>query len=735
MPACFAITLLLSSALVFLIQPMFARMVLPLLGGAPAVWNTCMLFFQSTLLAGYAYAHVAPAWLGVRRQAMVHLGLMLLPALVLPVSVRGSADQGDMPFVWLLQMLVLSVGLPYFVVCASGPMLQRWFAATGQVSAHDPYYLYAASNLGSMLALLSYPLLLEPALPLVEQTRLWTGAYVVLIGMTALCAFLLIRSPVQPRPESVDDRNTGAAPRWGERLRWMLLAFVPSSLMMSVTTYITTDVAAIPLLWVLPLSLYLLTFIVAFARRQMFSPASLARGTPLVVLILVLTLLSEATEPALLLIALHLGGLFWLGLMCHVELSQRRPDARHLTEFYLWLAVGGTLAGLFNALLAPLLFNAIAEYPFVLVLACLLRPMPGNRAPTSGEDTLLGSLAKDALPAAVLGGSTPVLALLARSAWGQGPSSFRLLLMYGIPIVGCYTLVDRRLRFALGVAAVLLAGSFNTGIHGATEYRIRSFFGVHRVTRDVTNTFRLLVHGNTVHGQQHLDPEHGCEPLIYYHREGPAGNLFAALDNDPRLDRVALVGLGTGALACYAKPGQHWTFYEIDPAVVFIARDSGLFSYWRQSTAELDVVIGDARLTLAQGHARYGMIVVDAFTSDAIPLHLLTREALAVYRSRLTDDGLLLFHVSNRYLELTPVLANLAADADPPLFCLSRASLNVTAAERRAGLSAAHWLVLTPRRADGVLLGRHLWFAEQPTAGAPVWTDDYTNLFGVLKWQ
>lgn len=746
MPLFFALTLFLNSTLLFLVQPMVAKMVLPQLGGTPAVWNTCMVFFQALLLAGYAYAHALPARLGVRRHAILHVLLFALPLLLLPIAL-GSGWENTLqahPILGLLTLLFVSVGLPVFVIATTAPLLQQWFAHTGHADARDPYFLYAASNFGSMLALFSYPFLVERLLSLPAQSRWWAAGYGLLTFLVAGCAVVLWRRRQADKAASVTlarkERESGrepSPPSWAMRGRWVLLAFVPSSLMLSVTTYLTTDIAAIPLLWLVPLALYLLTFILVFARRPPLSHALLARCMPLVVLVLALALLSEATKPMSVLIVLHLLGLFVVAMVCHGELARTRPAPRYLTAFYLWMSVGGVLGGLFNALIAPLVFSSVAEYPLVLVLACFLRPAPAaspDRA--SGQQPAPTGFEKaDVLVPIALGVVTAALVLGVR-AWGLGPGPLSLGIMFGVPTIVCYTFLERPPRFGFGIAALLLAGILNPGVYGVTSYRERSFFGVHRVTLDPTGTFRLLVHGNTVHGQESLSPAHRGEPLTYYHRTGPIGRVFKSLEGDPRLKHVAVIGLGAGSLAAYAEPGQHWTYYEIDPSVVHIARDSGYFSFLGSCRADLDITLGDARLTLARSDQRYGLIVVDAFSSDAIPLHLLTKEAFRVYREHLTEDGILAFNISNRYLDLQPVLGDLAARADPPLVCHVREDLSPSDQEKQEGKAPSIWVVMGHRAKDLRPIVRHgMWLPVQGRPGAQAWTDDFANLLDVLKWE
>ncbi len=779
MPALFTVTLFVSAFLLFLVQPMVGKMVTPLLGGTPAVWVTCMVFFQALLLAGYAYAHAATARLGTRRQAVLHLGLLLLPLLALPVAVPADWSLSDpaRPVLPLLGLLLLTVGLPFFVVSTGGPLLQRWFAATGHPRSADPYFLYAASNLGSMLALLGYPFLLESQAGLAEQSRLWAAGYGLLVLLVAACAVVVLRTaPADPAPERP------AEPRqplpWSRRLRWVLLAFVPSSLMLSVTTYLTQDIAAIPLLWVLPLALYLLTFILVFSRRTLLPLPVVLRWLPLVALVIAFVLLSEATEPVRVLIGIHLIGLFWVGTACHGLLAADRPEVGHLTEFYLWLSAGGVLGGLFNAVVAPLVFSSVLEYPVVLVLACLLRPAPApvlrrrpvrrpepalalvpaaaasatepapwSVAPASAENG--GSAEKPerdpeplrrrldfALPV-VLGVITAGLVLGCQALRVEpGPKSWAW--MFAVPAVICYTFLDRPLRFGLGVAALLAAGGLYEGMLGEVLYRTRSFFGVHRVTLDPTRQFRVLAHGNTVHGRQSVDPARKGEALSYYFKNGPVGRVFHALPNDPRPGRVGIIGLGSGTMASYAKKGQHWTYFEIDPAVARIAQDPRLFTFCTDAQArgvELDVVFGDARLTLQRTDERFGVIVIDAFSSDAIPVHLLTREAMRVYLDRLEEGGFLLFNISNRYLDLEPVLAALAETSDPPLACLLEDDRSLSDSERRKGKAPSQWAVMA-RQAEYLppVRGRGgVWLPPKPRPGMPVWTDDFSNLFRVFR--
>ena len=732
----FSATLFLSAVLSFGIQPMIGKMVLPLLGGVPAVWNTCMVFFQSTLLLGYAYAHWSTRWIGSRYHALAHLGLMLLPAVVLPITISqrmiGSLPTDANPIPWLLGFLALTAGLPLLVVSATAPLLQKWFASTTHPEAGNPYFLYAASNAGSLLGLLGYPILIEPRLRLAQQSRFWAVGYGILVVLVLCCAAAMWRrkAPASGSDKCASHDFEGAQPvAWRRRLRWMLLAFVPSSLMLGVTTYITTDVAPIPLLWVLPLGLYLLTFILAFARRPLLAPAWLGRVLCLLTVMLIICMMTEVTQPAWLIVTLHLLMFFAAALICHSELAKDRPPAARLTDFYLCLSVGGVLGGIMNALLAPLIFRRVWEYPLVMLLACAVRPV--TSAPTAHSQQpwrkLLWPLGIGLLMAGLI--------LSLQSSSGT-PAPLSILAIFGIPALLVYRLVKRPTQFALGLTAMLAASSLYATSQGRILHLERDFFGVLRVTTDPQGKFHQIVQGNTVHGRQSVDPSRATEPLAYYHRTGPVGQVFEAFNTAPAAPRVAIVGLGAGSLACYAEPGQDWTFYEIDPAVQRVADDPRYFTFLKRSRAgKLNVVLGDARLRLREAPERqYGLLILDAFSSDAIPVHLLTREAMHLYLEKLADGGLIVLHISNRRLDLKPVVANLANDAG--LVCFHRDDLAISANESAQGKEASQWVILARAKEDlRSLPSDQRW---QPLYARPsfgLWTDDFSDIISLLKWR
>lgn len=734
----FTAALFVSAILLFALQPMFAKMVLPLLGGAPAVWNTCLVFYQATLLGGYFYAHLSLKWLGPRRQAALHMVMLCLIWLVLPIHVAAGwippPDVSPIPWLWML--LLISIGLPFLFVSASAPMLQAWFARGDNQQARDPYFLYAASNLGSLLALLGYPLLIEVQLTLTEQTRCWTAGYGLLMAMVAGCAIRLWRSSPAPAATlqsvgegSHDDRDM-YRPNLLRRLRWVVLSLVPSSLLLGLTNYISTDLAAMPLLWVVPLAIYLLTFVLIFAKRSIIPLEWMVRAQPYLILPVAVAMLWIPTQPAgiILLGAINLAAFFVTAMVCHGQLFAERPAARHLTEFYLWMSLGGVLGGLFNTLAAPVIFSSVLEYPLMIAVACALRPpkaLPERRAP---------------IRQVVL----PLVALLIciGMAWGMHSESIlrawryldtpaAKLTVVGLAAGAAFLLRRRPLRFGLGVAAVSALSLWCADTEMHLLHAERSFFGVLRVEYDPVWNMRRLMHGSTEHGLQSLDPNQRHEPWSYYHRKGPLGAVFQALRHRRPLAEIGVLGLGTGAIAAYGEPGERITYYEIDPAVERIARNPGYFTYLADCRAKLQVILGDARLSLVHGPARqFDLLVVDVFSSDSVPVHLITREALKVYLERLTEQGLLAINISNRHLDLKPVLGELARDAS-----LAARVSDDAASLGAVGKSSSTWAVMARRTEDlGPLTRDPRWLILEPGKGR-LWTDDFSNIVGALKWQ
>lgn len=722
---------------------MFAKLALPLLGGTPSVWNTALVFFQAALLVGYGYAHATTRWLTLRAQITAHIALAGLSCLSLPLQLRviGDPPVGAGAVPWLVLVFTLSLGLPFAVLASGAPLLQRWFAASGHPEAHDPYFLYAASNVGSLCALLSYPLLVEPWFTLGVQRSAWSVGYVLVMVLVASCALSVRGSAVDMR--ATTDRSVEPLERVRvtarDRVRWLVYAAVPSSLLMGATTYVSTDVAAMPLLWVVPLSLYLLTFVLAFAKREVIPHAWLLRIEPYLLILAAVQFFLAAKLPGLLLpVLFHFGLLFVVSLVCHGELARRRPAASVLTEFFLWISVGGLVGGVFNALVAPVLFDEVVEYALVLALAGFLRPSiavayAGAKADASplAAGRRLGDLA---LPLVML-------ALLAATRLLTVPNEqahFAMnLVVAGSAALALLGSAGRPMRFGLGLIAVLVAGRAIDlrGGESSVIRRGRSFFGVYRVTQTADGSLRTLVHGTTVHGTQWLDSARRLDPLTYYHRAGPMGDFFSVVPAATATGRrVAVVGLGIGSLACYGRRGESWTYYEIDPLVVDIARDTASFTMLRDCPPTVRIVLGDARLTLrSPPDGAFDALVLDAFSSDAIPIHLLTREAFALYHRLLSPHGVLAVHISNRHIDLEPVVAALATDAG--LVARVRRDHDFSKVEREgSGRSPSVWVVVGRSGADFGALGTDpRWTA--PTAQGIPWTDDFSNVLRVLKWR
>ena len=666
-------------------------------------------------------------------------------------------------------MLAAAVGGPFLALSVTAPLLQAWFARGGG----NPYPLYAASNLGSFGGLLAYPLLVEPTLPLADQRWLWAVGFAACAGLVLACGLVrrktsppgplseaergcsrgkgslssrrTERSPEARSPEPVrvehplSDAERGPGGEVRKKLPWLLLAALPSSLLLSVTTHLTTDIAPMPLLWVVPLALYLLTFVIAFGRWPARGRRVVGRLAPMALCFAAVALLTRANQPMAAVAGVHLGGFFLVALLCHGELAARKPPPERLTGFYLWVAAGGVVGGLFNALLAPVLFAQVGnvEYPLALAVAALVRPpkkTPDTRFHWSDWVAPLVLLAVTAgLAAAVQSLPPPDPADLTRVLLGR---LVRGGVVFGLPCVAAFALAKRGVRFALALAAVLLVGQFVPSEHGRTVATARNFFGTLHVTESGDGRFRRLVHGTTQHGQQKLGDAGRPDPTLYYHRKGPLGQLFDRLPAD-RKRRVGAVGLGVGASAAYAEAGDDWTFYEIDPAVVRIAKDERYFTFLSTCPAKWDVVLGDARRQLANApDGSFDVMILDAFNSDAVPVHLLTKEAMALYLRKLAPRGLIAFHVSNNFLDLPPLVERVALAADPTLAVRWNAVTLVEEAARADGLSESVWVLLA-RSADHLPTNEYgkpdlRWTRLAPHSG-PVWTDDYSPLLGVWR--
>jgi hypothetical protein len=947
----FAATLFVSAFLLFLVQPMISKLILPKLGGTPQVWNTCMVFFQAALLAGYFYTHTVTTRLKLHAQLLVHGLILLVPLIFLlpngPFNVTGWVPPpGANPIPSTLMLLTAVVGIPFFVVATSAPLLQKWFGYTGHPAARDPYFLYGASNLGSMLALLAYPFAVEPILhlwnptfDLTSQNWFWSVGYLALGALVLTCVALVWTTPshvheaaerqaekelelkpidhapetaIKPAPSPVNSIKpaSGGGPRssafqkgkkkgkghgggggrttitttpkpapvtartapvtvargpfemtWGRRLRWIGLAAVPTSLMLGVTTYISTDIAAFPLLWILPLALYLLTFILVFMRSPVLwvgDPHKIVLFLqPFAILILSFYILTHKVSPLALTIPLLLLTFFITALACHGELAEDRPPTRYLTEFYLLMSLGGVVGGIINGILAPVIFPGVWEFPIAVVLACLTRP---NRNIQGWLDDMMASMfpewrkkleahGRDADPREVLreqetfhrvvdvigGLLTGLLVLVIFISWsaflygladqmwkGFGATHPQIrqgylantyqFFVFGIPLVLCYMFKDRPLRMAIALGALLMISGFRErGSESDTELlrAQRSYFGVLRVykttERDRTGEplrwYTYLMHGTTHHGLNYQEPEQLRRlATTYYHRKGPAGVImekfcwfkepmntyhsdarlpasFIGLGANPLnltgipIEQIVCtwseppyvtVGLGTGTMASYCRPFQHMAYYEIDEKIrrFSLPEDdsSPVFNYVHDALergGNIEIIMGDARQSLAEERERpdseltyrnaavfqtspkrqgyYHAIFVDAFSSDAIPVHLITKEAIELYFDKLTEHGILCLHTSNRHLDLIKPIADNAR----ALKLAYRVGNDLGGKENKElGHFSSEWVMLA-RHVEDLPSGNQggpQW-QSPPPPGMRLWTDDFSNIVSVMRWR
>jgi hypothetical protein len=700
--ALFSLTLFSSAFLLFCIEPLVAKMLLPVAGGAAAVWSTCLVFFQATLLGGYAFTHFVSRRLAPRRHAIVYAVLFPAALATMPIALRGRL--GAHPALDVLALLAAGVGAPFFVLSTLAPALQRWFADTRALHAKDPYFLYVASNVGSLGALAAYPFVVEPTLDLAVQARWLRVGFAAVGGLVLACALAVDRRPLVHAAAG----SPPIAP--GRRARWVLLAAVPSAQLVAVTTYLTTEVAPAPLLWVVPLAAYLLSFVFVFARRPPLSHARVARRVPLAALVGLLLVLADANQPAALVFALHVVLLFWVATYCHGAIAGDRPAPARLAEYYAWMSLGGVVGGAAVALAAPLVFTKPIEYPlcFLLALACL----PSARPPRWA----LG-VAAAAVAVAVAG-----QALAASGLVDVGEAK-----LVGVPLLVAFA-VDRFPRIlSWTLAAVFVVATASVDARTHVVHRERSFFGAFDVARDEDGT--SLMHGNTMHGVQLVRAPH--TPTLYYTRSGPVGDVFAVARAAGRTRSVAVIGLGTGTLATYALAGERWRFFELDPAVVRIARDPRYFTFLSDAFGDrADVVVGDARIELAKDTGRYDLLVVDAFTSDSIPTHLLTREALASYRTKLEPGATIAWHVSNRHLDLRPELAALADDAGWSALVRDDEAVGGGEPVHKA---ASRWVAMAERPETLAPLRARGWTDVPRRAGFRCWTDQRASIVTVLR--
>ena len=709
----FIATIFAGSFLLFLIQPMIARMALPRLGGAPAVWNSAMLVYQALLLGGYAYAH----WLtrySSRAQALVHLGLVLIAALLLPIGLAEYSRAGLSPFLWVPWLLLASIGPLFLLVSANAPLLQRWFSLSGGA---DPYPLFAASNLGSFAGLIAYPLLLEPLLPVSAQRLLWSGGYGVLFVLLVGCAVTLLRAG-----PAVPAATAQRLPGLRKCLRWIWLAFVPSGLMLATTLFITTDIMPMPLLWVVPLGLYLLSFTIAFSKRGGVAEF-MAILAPYLLVPAAIALFIGQHLPLAISAGILLAALLSISVACHLRIYQSRPEPSQLTGFYLAIAVGGALGGLFCALLAPLIFDWTYEYP-LLLFAAAVTLVPGYSLIIPRR-----WLERRKAAAMILGASVVIVAsaIAASAIWGRSEEIVRYGSMAAM-IISPLAIGSRVLLIGTMIGAMTVTGlGEKLKLSVEPGQMMRTYFGVYSIVD--TGGSRQLLHGTTLHGIQLTTRGWERFPTTYYAKESGVGQ---ALQLAPAMfgphASISVVGLGAGTLACYKQPDQRWTFFELDPAVADLATKSEHFTFLQRCAPDARIVIGDARLELAKEPAASAdVLVVDAFSSDAVPMHLLTREAFAVYGRYLKAEGLLLVHISNRHLDLEPVVA--AADG----WQIRVGRFNPEWDYRH--LTTSDWMALSRSEAAIDTLSRTKGgsFWQPATTRRVLWTDDHASLLPLFK--
>jgi hypothetical protein len=705
-----------------------------------------IFFFQSALLAGYLYAHLLINKAPPHLTGIIHLAVCALALVCLPIGMvtwMGEPPQGD-PYLWQLGMFAASIGLPFMAVSANAPLLQAWFARSGHPDARDPYFMYAASNLGSLIALLGYPFVLEPAFGVSQLSYLWAYAYGLLVLAIGTSFFLMRGAQVGGVPETAaapaggDAATPAEAPTLTQRLSWIGLALVPAALVTAFTVHITTDVASAPLLWVIPLALYLLTFVLVFRDQPLISREALL-FLHLVALVIALMALSQYTNNWFIVSLTGVAVFFTTAMLAHRTLYEARPAPAFLTEFYLWLSLGGALGGMFTALVAPNLFSEIYEYPLLLALSMACRPGALNLPKDRTRDevvalaiiAVVGVLAILFLPRIGAYLRVPIFAQL-------GPTPIVIIVLAGVLLVSVHSAPRQLMAAALMCAALVWLPSEVR--RGNAE---RSFFGVYRMnfvpSADGAGFFRTLVHGTTLHGAQRLfdgkgRPVDDTVPTTYYYPGSPIGQTIAKRREllGKEKGRYGIVGLGTGSSSCHKQEGETWKFFEIDPLVIKIARNPRNFTFISKCQPDIDIAIGDARLTIArEDDATFDLFIIDAFSSDAIPVHMLTKEAVELFLSKLKPDGVVLLHTSNRYLDLNSVLGAILKQLPEGTAGMA---MHDTQADRRTYPAQTGSSVVVFAKSDAALQPYRALngVSELEDNGLRAWTDDYSDILGAF---
>ncbi len=723
--------MLISALLLFFVQPMFTKMVLPLLGGSSGVWNTAMVFFQTVLLGGYLYAHLLTKFFKFRTQIIIH-GLVLLVSIVfLPIAVPQAWAQpaAGTPVFWLIGLFTVVLGMPFFALSANAPLMQKWFSYTSHEKAHDPYFLYAASNVGSLFSLLSYPILVEPFFKVSQQSFAWAFGFVVLmIGLMA-CGLLAYNLRSKDGAETADvdvtsHQNEEAKVKWSDRIFWTLCSIVPSGLMLAVTTHITSNIASAPLLWVLPLALYLMTFIFAFAPKPYIKTKVLSLIFLPVAIVMILSAKLHLANyigagPE---VILHLIGFFIITQFCHNRLAEQRPNATYLTEFYFFMSLGGVLGGATIALVAPLLFVNSYEYSLMIIASAFVVSITNFKFNITAKSAIL-------IAALMVGG----MFLFGLFPAVEGAVFSKVLFAYSVVLLVLYILFKPvYLKSAVYLMSVWALSNGFAVANTSNIFAERSFFGISRVTTEQTDQglVHVFIHGNTVHNRQLRGDANENYPLSYYAPEGSFGQAIDAVRADKGALKVAAIGLGAGALACHIQQNEDWVFYEIDPLVEKMARDPSLFSFIDKCAPTVPIKIGDARLTLAdEAKGSHDLIIVDAFSSDAIPAHLMTKEALALYQSLLKEDGFVFFHTSNRNLDVSSVAINVAEASGFGSRAIRFVSKDTMKHHQLVNDSAAV-MVGKETSLDRIFKGNSDWKKQKANQIVGVWTDDFTHILG-----
>ena len=728
--AMFTAAIFTSAFLLFFVQPMFTKMVLPLLGGSPAVWSVAMVVFQALLLAGYCYAHLSTKWLGLTRSTIVHLTLLIVTFLILPIGVTNALGEApaEGQASWLVGVFLLSVGLPFFALAGNGPLLQSWFARSGHPQAEDPYFLYGASNLGSFAALILYPILFEPLLRLKNQSTAWSFGFGVLIVLIAGAAYLLAQNAPKATESAVTVQDDAeAAPDLKQIFRWILLSAIPSGLLVAVTAHLSTDVAAVPFLWVVPLSLFLLTFVLIFRDSPLMPMGLISRVLPLLA---VATVYFSVASGAFFLLAIILHCLFFFAaaLQCHHALYQLRPKASRLTQFYLYMSLGGVIGGLLCGLIAPMVFNRVIEYPVLAILSLLALPKVSEEP--------LHKWRKQAFIAVAVGVVVFSLVVLAADQPSAALGMIAAIFMAGCAILALFFL--RRPVVVLAGLMVLFLGTNVLRSIVMTEIAERSFFGVHKIETREDGRFRILNHGTTVHGAMRILKEDGTpdtgrpQPLTYYHPDGPINAALIATPGAETGRNLGVVGLGTGAHACNGATKDSWTFFEIDPLVIRIAKNPEHFRFLSTCAPEARIVTGDARLSLVKERdGLFDNLLIDAFSSDSIPVHLMTREALELYLAKLAPKGILTMHISNRHMELAGVVGALAREAG-----LAALPLHYPGGSGGTGYGAStpSTVVALARQGETLAPLAEKGWKPIPASEIRPWTDDFSDIISAI-WR